>query len=506
MNAPLRKVGVVLLVLFGLLFANLNWVQAYKADEYRSSPYNGRVRLDEYKRQRGSIMLANGTQVAVSIATEDELKYLRTYPVKEMYAHVAGYKPVNIGATGIEASENEFLAGTSDKLFGDRFKDIITGEQTAGGNILLSISPTAQEKAFAELANNKVGAKRGAVVALDPSTGAVKALVSMPSFDPSVLSNHDTAAAQAAYNALLADPEKPLANRALSETYEPGSVMKVLIAAGVIEGLGLHPDSAVQGGATYQAPGTTHKIPNSTGVVCPDSISLQDALRVSCNTAFAKLAVDLGSQRVTDTTTKFGFYQQDLSVGRLDGKNGAQGTPVAQGVLGNLKTSSGGDDKPAIALTGIGQRDVQMTPMQGAMIAAAVANKGQLMRPYLVQQQVGPDLTTNHYRASPKVLQRSCSPETALALQQMMTAVVADGTGRNARIDGYQVGGKTGTAETGDGEETHGWFIGFAVKDGEPVAAVAVFLENAGKGGSGEAARIAGQVMRGMIADRTAGK
>ena len=505
MNSPLRKVGVVILVLFGLLFANLNWVQAYKADEYRNSPYNSRVRLDEYKRQRGAVILANGTQVAVSVATEDELKYLRTYPAKEMYAHLLGYKPVNIGPTGIEASENEFLAGTSDKLFGDRFRDVFTGEQTAGGNILLTISPTAQEKAFTELANNRVGATKGAVVALDPATGAVKAMVSMPSFDPNALSSHDTNAAQKAYNDLLANADKPLNNRAVSEIEEPGSVMKVVIAAAGLESLGLQPDSAIQGGATYQAPGTTHKIPNSTGVVCADSISLQQALTVSCNTAFAKLAVDLGAQRVTDVATKFGWYQRDLAVGRLDGKGIARGATVAEGTLGELRTSSGGDDKPALALSGIGQRDVRISPMQGAMIAATVANYGKQMRPYLVQQQVGPDLTTIHYRAAPQVLQDSCSRETAGSLQQMMINVVQEGTGKNARIDGYQVGGKTGTAETGDDEETHGWFVGFALKDGQPIAATAVFLENAGKGGSAEAARIAGQVMRGMIADR-AGK
>lgn len=500
MNAPLRRVGVVVMVLFGLLFANLNWVQAYKADEYRSSPYNGRVQLDEYKRQRGVIMMAGGTQLAVSKVTEDDLKYLRTYPLKEQYAHLLGYKPVNIGATGVELTENDFLAGTSDKLFGDRFRDLFTGEQTAGGNVLLTISPTAQERAFNELTKNKLGAKRGAVVALDPATGAIKALVSMPSFDPDVLASHDVNAAQAAYKKLLEDPDKPLLNRALTEINEPGSVMKVVIAAAGMED-GRVPSTVLDGGATYQAPGTTHKIPNSSGVVCPEKITLIQALTVSCNTAFARLGVDLGVKKVTDTATKFGFYDQNLTVGRLDGK----GVPVAEGVLGQLLTSSGGEDKPTLALSSIGQASVNMTPLHGAMIAATVANGGQQMRPHIVQQLVGPDLTTNFYVADPKPLRRSCSPSTATGLQQMMMSVVENGTGNKAKIEGHQVGGKTGTAEGGEGEETHGWFVGFALKDGQPVAAVAVFLENAGKGGSGEAARIAGQVMRGVIADR-AGK
>lgn len=508
MNAPLRRVGVVVLVLFGLLFANLNWVQAYKADEYRNSPYNKRVMLDEYKRQRGFIMIG-GTQLALSVPTGDELKYLRQYPLKEQYAHLLGYKPVSGAATGIEQSENAFLAGTSDKLFGDRFRDLFTGEQTAGGNVVLTISPTAQERAFKELAANKVGAKRGAVVALDPSTGAIKALVSMPSFDPNLLTSHDVDAATANYNKLNEDPDKPLLNRALSENFFPGSVMKTIIAAAALED-GRSPSTPIQGGQFYQAPGTSHQIPNSTGVVCPETITLIQALTVSCNTAFARLGVDLGAQKVTDRAKAFGFYQPDLAVGRLGGKGIELGTPVAESTLGDLynRDSKGnitGENKPVIALASIGQESVKMTPLEGAMLAATVANGGLQMRPYLVQELVGSDLRTGFYTARAEQLQRSCQPSTATGLQQMMISVVENGTGSKAKIDGYQVGGKTGTAETGGDDDTHGMFVGFALKDGQPVAAVAVLLENAGKGGSAEAARIAGQVMRGVIADR-AGK
>lgn len=504
MNAPLRRVGVVVLLLFGLLFANLNWVQAYKGDEYRTNPYNRRVVLDEYKRQRGVIMLAGGQQLALSTATPDELKYLRTYPAKHQYAHIVGYKPVEIGPTGIEQSENQFLAGSSDKLFGDRFRDLFTGEQTAGGNVLLTVLPTAQDVAYRELAKNQVGAKKGAVVALDPATGAVQALVSMPSFDPSPLSSHDTAAAQKAYDALLAHPDKPLLNRALTEINPPGSVMKVILAAAALEN-SANPNTVIDGGSTYQAPGAGKAIPNASGVNCPDKITLQQALTVSCNTAFARLGVDLGSKKLTETATRFGFYQKQLKVGRLDASTDIElGMQVSESVLGKLTTDSGNDDKPIVALSSIGQWNVRMTPLQGAMMAAAVANGGRQMRPYLVERLLGAD-AVNHYRANPKQLQRSCAPEVAGQLQQMMVSVVQNGTGKKAQIKDFTVGGKTGTAESGDEVETHGWFVGFALKDGQPVAAVAVFLENAGKGGSAEAARIAGQVMRGVIADK-AGK
>ena len=215
MNAPLRRVGVVVMVLFGLLFANLNWIQAYKADEYRNSDYNGRVQVAEYERRRGNIE-AGGTAVATSKETGGKLKFQRSYPAGAKYAHVLGYKPVNLGDTGIERLENDFLAGTSDALLGNRIKDMFTGDESGGGNVLLSISKRAQDTAYEQLRNNDTGAKRGAAIAIDPRTGAVQALVSMPGFDPNPLADHDTNEAAAAYNKYEQDPDGP--------AEEPGTV------------------------------------------------------------------------------------------------------------------------------------------------------------------------------------------------------------------------------------------------------------------------------------------
>ncbi|RBJ02432.1 penicillin-binding protein 2, partial [Micromonospora provocatoris] len=170
MNAPLRRVGVVVIVLFGLLFANLNWIQAYKADEYRNSDYNGRVQVAEYDRKRGNIEVG-GTAYAVSKETGGELKYQRTYPGGAMYAHVLGWKPVNGSASGIERVENDFLAGTSDALIASRIKDMFTGDETGGGNVLLTLSKGAQQTAFKQLNDNQVGATKGAAIAIDPRTG-----------------------------------------------------------------------------------------------------------------------------------------------------------------------------------------------------------------------------------------------------------------------------------------------------------------------------------------------
>ena len=501
MNAPLRRVGVVALILFGLLFANLNWVMAVKSDEYRTSPYNGRVMLAEYDHKRGTI-LAGGVALAESRVTNGDLKYLRVYPTSPAaYAHIVGFRPVQGAAIDIERTENEFLAGTSDKLFADRLRDIFSNEKTPGGNVVLSISRRAQETAFQELLKNKKGAKVGAVVALDPRTGAILAMASTPSYDPNPLVSHNTVAAEAAYNKLDRDPSEPLLNRATQETFPPGSTFKVILSAAALEA-GYTINTPIPAGPSYQPPQTDHKITNAAASICPEpQVTLIEALTESCNTGYAQLGVTLGSQAIIDTATAFGFNDPALTYGRLD--SDVKQSPVAESVVGKLTRDDGQPDPPKIAQSSIGQNDVRMTPMEGAMMAAPVANNGSQMRPYLVEQLLGPDLITRHYTAVPKQLRQSCTSQISSDLREMMVSAVENGTGKAAQIDGYEVGGKTGTAENAENEKDHGWFIGFARnKDGVPVAAVAVFLKNAGSGGSSESARIAGQVMKAIIADK----
>ncbi|MEU5721061.1 penicillin-binding transpeptidase domain-containing protein [Micromonospora sp. NPDC047738] len=499
MNAPLRRVGVVVMILFGLLFANLNWIQAYKADEYRNSDYNGRVQVAEYERKRGNIEVG-GTAYALSKETGGKLKFQRSYPDGEMYAHVLGYKPVNLGDIGIEQVENDFLAGTSDQLIGDRVKDMFTGNKTGGGNVLLTLSKGAQATAFKQLQNNRVGATRGAAIAIDPRTGAVQALVSMPSFDPNPLVSHDTEAAQTAYNKLNKDPDRPLANRALSETLPPGSTFKIVMAAAALES-GIGPQTEIPAGSTYTPPTSGSPIKNAATTICPGPtgtpVTLKDAVTFSCNTGFAQLGVKLGADKVKEKARQFGFEQDDLTVGQLN----EGGLPVAASRTGDMQNPDGGTDPAALAQSSIGQNNVRMTPLQGALIAASVANGGSQMRPYLVKQLLAPDRTTSYYTAKPRELRRPVSGQVAADLQDMMVSVVKKGTGENAAIKGYTVGGKTGTAQSGPDTPDHGWFIGFALdKNGTPISAVCVELERAGKGGSAEAARIAGRIMEAAIA------
>ena len=404
MNAPLRRSGVVILVLFGLIFANLNWIQAYKADEYRTNWRNDRVMIAEYETPRG-VIEAGGQYLAENKETADNLKYLRVYPKKEIYAPVLGYKPVGLGAVGIEASENDFLSGQSDKLLADRISTMFTGEDASGGNVLLSLNTKAQEVAWKQMTENERGAKRGAAVAIDPRTGAIQAMVSMPSFDPNPLVVHDQAAAKKEYDKLNAEKDQPLLNRAVAATQPPGSVFKVIVSAAALQN-GYDLDTEIEAGAVYREGGAT--IRNSADEVCPGSrITLKDALRTSCNTGFSRLGVKLGADKVKDTAKAFGFQDETLKVGNLES---GDGLTVAASQTGDIANPDGSTDTAALAQSSLGQRDVRMTPLQGALIAATVANGGEQRRPYLVQKLLGPDRRTI-YTAEPKTLREPISAD-----------------------------------------------------------------------------------------------
>ena len=305
----------------------------------------------------------------------------------------------------------------------------------------------------------------------------MQALVSMPSFDPNPLASHDTNEAPAAYNKLDKDPDRPLANRALAETLPPGSTFKIVVAAAALEN-GVTKETGIPAGPSWTPPTSGQPIKNAAASICPeDQVTLIEAVTESCNTGFAQLGVELGADKIKEKARQFGFEQDDLTVGQLN----EGGLPVAASHTGDMTAPGGATDPAALAQSSIGQRDVRMTPLQGALVAAAVANGGSQMRPYLVKQLLAPDRTTSYYTAKPRELRRPVSGQVANDLRDMMVSVVQNGTGKSAAIDGYIVGGKTGTAQSGPNTPDHGWFIGFALdKNGNPISAVCC---RAGAGG-----------------------
>jgi peptidoglycan glycosyltransferase len=475
MNRSLRRVAIAALLMFGALLVNANIVQVGQAESLKNNPDNHRILYSEYSHRRGAIIV-DGHAVALSKRVHDQYKYLRTYPGGAAYAPITGYYSFNYGSTGIESAENDILSGDSDKLFVRRLSDYFTGRTPQGGAVELTIQDKAQQAAYQALSG-----KRGAVVALDPRTGAVLALATAPSFDPSQLATHDFRGVSRAYRQLSQDPGSPLLDRAISQTYPPGSTFKVITTAAALASGKFTPSSQLPAPNQLSLPQTTHKLQNFQGEQCNGGgdISLADAQRVSCNTAFGGLGLRLGQSEIRKQANAFGF-DHSLSI------------PMSVA----RSTYPTNLSRPEVAFSAIGQDSDAVTPLQMAMVAAGVANGGVVMQPYLVAKTLAPDLSTLS-TASPHEFSRATSPTVASELTRMMQSVVTSGTGTAAQIPGVSVAGKTGTAENQPGQPTHAWFIGFAPAQ-NPQVAVAVLIEHGGVGGV-TAAPIARQVMQAVL-------
>lgn len=483
MNAPLRRLSVAVMLLFGLLLLNANYLQVLRADELHRDSNNPRLIAEEYSRERGPILVA-GQPVASSKETDDRLKYLRQYADGKLYAPATGFYSLVYGASGIEQESNSVLAGTDDSLFVRRVIDLLTGEQPKGGSVALTLNPDAQKAAYDGL---RARGARGAVVAVDPTTGAILALVSTPSYDPNLLASHSPAEVRRNYDRLSSAKSRPMLNRALRETYPPGSTFKIVTSAAALESGQYSPDTKVNNDAELDLPQTTATLPNYNGQPCNPSgeATLTDALMYSCNVAFGEVGMDLGADALLAQAEKFGF-------------NSAFEVPM-RSVPSRFPENL---NEPQTAQAAIGQFDVRATPLQMAMVAAAVANRGVMMAPYLVREVQAPDLSVLD-TTRPRQLGTAVSPQTAASLAQMMTAVVDQGTGSNAQIEGVKVAGKTGTAQQGTDRKPHAWFVSFAPSDSDPKVAVAVVLEEGGDAaevsGNQLAAPIARDVMRAVL-------
>ncbi len=481
MNRALRRISIAVLAMFILLLINVNYLQGFEPASLASKPNNARAFEAQFQYQRGNIVTADGVTVAESKPSNDEFKYKRSYPYGPMYAPVTGYDTL-YSQTGIEEAEDSLLSGSDSALTVRNVIDLLTGKQRKGANVTLTINSKAQAAAYNALAALQ---KPGGVVALNPKTGAILAMASYPSYDPNVLATHNGPQLNKADEQLLADKTQPLLNRALEGTYPPGSTFKIVTSSALLtQSPNTTVNTNVDSPTQLTLPQTTHVLHNDLGEVCGNGSGqapLIVAFAQSCDTTFGKIGMQLGAPALNDMAGKFGMNDANLTVP----------LPVAK---------SNYVIPPSQALTAfsaIGQFSDTVTPLQEAMFAAAIANGGTLMKPYLVQQVTASDLSTVQ-TTSQAVLSQPVSSSVASSVGQMMLAVVQqpEGTayGYRQSVTGIEIAGKTGTAETGQVSLNDAVFTCFAPY-GNPDIAVGVIIQGGGYGASA-AAPIAVQVIK----------
>ena len=489
MNRALRRISVAVLVMFLLLLINVNYLQGFAPASLASKPGNSRAfYAAQNQYERGSIVTSDGVTIAASKPSSGAIKYQRYYPLGPVYAPVTGYDTL-YSQTGVEAAENSLLSGNDSSLDVRKVIDLITGKTTKGATVEVTINSKAQEAAYSALA--ALG-KPGGVVALNPKTGAILAMASYPSFNPALLAVHDGTQLNNNDAALLKAPGNPLFNRALQLTLAPGSTFKIVTSAALLTQspsttINTNVDSPTQ----LTLPQTTHVLTNNNGEVCGNGSGqapLITAFAQSCDTTFGKIGMDLGGSALNAMAEKFGMNNPNLTVP----------LPVAQSnyvIPASLALT---------AFSAIGQYSDTVTPMQEAMFAAAIANNGTLMKPYLVQQVTASDLST--VQSTPQsVLSQSVTPSVAQDVGQMMRAVVQDPDGTAAGFSaanegGLVIAGKTGTAQNGVNNSglNDAVFTSFAPY-ANPSIAVGVIIQGGGYGATA-AAPIAVQVIKAYLA------
>ncbi|WP_353112398.1 penicillin-binding protein 2 [Microbacterium sp.] len=479
MTKELRRLSIVMLAMFLSLFLATSWIQVVDADNLAQNDYNTRTKLDSYQIQRGSI-IAGGTAIASSTASDDRYRYQRIYADAAMWAPVTGYFNPALGSqTGIESALNVELSGTGSKNVFAEFERILSGQPQQGFSVELSLEPKVQKAAWDAMQGLK-----GSVVAIEPKTGRILAMVTTPSFDTNALATHDANAANATHDTLDADPGNPLYNRAINgDLYPPGSTFKIVTAAAAIAGGDYTMQSTLPNPARYTLPGTKIQISNAWGSACGpgETVTIAEALRLSCNIPMAELAVKLGDKRIRETAEKFGFNQSFE-------------TPLKSTPSSYPKGMS--DD--FTAQSGYGQGKVTATPLQMAMVAAGIANDGVVMNPRMVDAVIGDDFAVQR-EYSDSEFGEALDANAAQAITAAMMASVRDGAATGARIDGVDVAGKTGTAQNGGSKPYTLWFTGFAPAENPQVAVAVVVEDGGGKGQSGSGNSIAAPIAKKVI-------
>ena len=485
MNASLRRISVTVMALIVLLLLNATYTQVFTADGLRADPRNQRVLLDEYSRQRGQIT-ASGQLLAYSVATDSRFRFLRVYPNPAVYAPITGFYSLRYSSTGLERAEDPVLNGSDERLFGRRLADFFTGRDPRGGNVDTTIRPRVQQAGWDAMQQGCGGPPcKGAVVALEPSSGKILAMVSSPSYDPNLLASHKPEEQAQAWQRLRDDPDSPMTNRAISETYPPGSTFKVITTAAALQA-GATTDEPLTAEPEIPLPNSTATLENYGGTPCGNggtTVPLSQAFALSCNTAFVQLGLATGADALRSMAHSFG----------LDTTPGVIPLQVAESTVGIIP------DAAALGMSAIGQKDVALTPLENAEVAATIANAGVTMQPYLIDNLKGPDLS-NITTTAPYQQRRAVSPQVAAKLTELMVGAEKVAQQKGA-IPGVQIASKTGTAEHGtDPRHTppHAWYIAFAPAQ-TPRVAVAVLVENGGDRLSATGGALAAPIGRAVI-------
>ena len=500
MNRPIRVLAVGCLVLFVALLARASYVQWWEADDLSSvSTHDNNLRVlnEQFSRQRGAIIVGTKS-IALSKKSGDKYKYARKYTSPEEYAHITGYYSRDYGLGGLESSRNSVLSGEDSSLFLNRVVDLMDNRAPKGGSVVTTLNAAAQDAAY-----NGLQGKVGAVVALRPSTGAILAMASTPTYDPNKLATHDFDKVSGYKNSLLKEKPSPLDNSAIETVVPPGSTFKIVTTAAALSSGKYTPDSLVPGAASMKLPLSTHRLTNENGFSCgATKVTLTVALEKSCNVAFGTVGEKLGVKRLTEQAKKFGFTATE--------DNALQDPHTYFDQLDDSLTHQAASrfpadaDAPQTVLASIGQGNVAATPLQMAMVVAGVANNGVVMKPYIVAQTESADLDVQN-KTTPEGLpdQPAISPSVAGQITDMMVKVVDVGTGTPARIPNVEVAGKTGTAQSEASRPPYAWFVSFAPAH-DPQVAVAVLIKDAGVArdaisGGGLAAPIAKAVMEAVL-------
>ena len=484
MNQRIRRLTIALIALFGILFVQLTTWQVVKQDELKKKPGNMHALYSQFDKPRGTIVTADGKVIAAStkLPTDSNSKfdYQREYPYGDLYASITGYYSWGYGRTQLERTQNDVLAGKTAQQQLEATGDLFaTGDVT--GSVHLTIDSRIQVAAKKALGN-----KEGSVVVVNPTTGAVLAMYSNPSFDPNLLVSHDSNVVSEAANTLQNDSRKPLLANSYQERYMPGSTMKVVTTAIGFDTGFLTLDRIFKDSRSWTPPNTKKPIRNYGKKVCGGDMA--EVFRRSCNIPFAQAAVEIGPDLMVNGANRFGFDERvpfDLP-------------GAAASTFGGLAKDFA-DSLALLAIHGFGQGQVQVTPLHMALIASSVANGGRMMQPYVVQQ------TRTHSGAAikttaPQAWKTTMAPTTAAALTELMKGVATNGTASCciALRNGISVAVKTGTAQLnpeGEKQRSHAWIMGFAPAEA-PKVAISVFI----KGVNDEVSASTGGRLAGPIA------